>query len=46
MTPGTGHDRDPGQELATWWLARGEDQLPASADWLSAGERGRADALR
>jgi len=58
MTPGTGHDRDPGQELATWWLARGEDQLPAeeqlpagnqlpaAADWLSSGERGRADALR
>jgi 4'-phosphopantetheinyl transferase len=44
MTPG--NPREPGQELATWWLARGEDQLPAAADWLSAAERGRADALR
>jgi 4'-phosphopantetheinyl transferase len=46
VRPGTGHDRDPGQELATWWLARGEDQMPAAADWLSAAERGRADTLR
>ena len=46
MTAGTGHDREPGQELATRWLARGEDQLPPAADWLSAGERGRVDALR
>lgn len=44
--PGTGHDREPGETLATWWLARGEDQLPAGADWLSAAERGRASALR
>jgi 4'-phosphopantetheinyl transferase len=43
---GTGHDRKPGQEFATWWLARGEDQLPAVADWLSAAERSRVDALR
>lgn len=44
--PGTGHDREPGETLATWWLARGEDQLPAGAGWLSAAERGRAGALR
>ena len=37
---------DSRQSLATWWLARGEDQLPATADWLSAAERGRAEALR
>jgi 4'-phosphopantetheinyl transferase len=42
----TGHDREPGEALATWWLARGEDQLPAAADWLSAAERSRAGALR
>lgn len=30
----------------TWWLARGEDQLPTAAAWLSAAERGRAAALR
>lgn len=46
MRPGTGPDREPGQEFATWWLARGEDQMPAVADWLSAAERGRADSLR
>jgi 4'-phosphopantetheinyl transferase len=46
MTPGTGPDREASQALATCWLARGEDQLPAAADWLSAAERGRADALR
>jgi 4'-phosphopantetheinyl transferase len=39
-------DREAGQTPATWWLARGEDQLPATADWLSAAERNRADALR
>lgn len=46
MRPVTGHDREPGQAAATWWLARGEDQLPAAADWLSAAERTRAGALR
>jgi 4'-phosphopantetheinyl transferase len=46
MRPGTGRDREPARALATWWLARGEDQLPAAADWLSAAERGRAGALR
>ena len=45
MRPGTSHDREPGQALGTWWLARGEDQLPAAAGWLSAAERDRADAL-
>ena len=39
-------DHEPGRELVTWWLARGEDQLPAVTDWLSAAERGRADTLR
>ena len=43
---GTGHGHQPGEELATWWLARGEDELPAAADWLSAAERSRAGALR
>jgi len=32
--------------LTTWWLARGEDQLPATEDWLSTAERSRAGALR
>jgi 4'-phosphopantetheinyl transferase len=41
-----GSDPEAGQVPAAWWLARGEDQLPAAADWLSAAERGRADALR
>lgn len=39
-------DREPGEALATWWLARGEDRLPAATDWLSASERVRAGALR
>lgn len=34
------------QSVDTWWLARGEDELPATADWLSAAERGQAGALR
>jgi 4'-phosphopantetheinyl transferase len=46
MGAGTGRDGETGQGLATWWLARGEDQLPAAADWLSPTERGRAGALR
>ena len=46
VRPETGHADEPGQALATWWLARGEDQLPGGADWLSAAERSRADALR
>ncbi len=44
--PGTERDHESGQALDTWWLARGEDQLPAAADWLSEAERGRADMLR
>ena len=43
MRPGTG---EPGQALTTWWLARGEDRLPAAGDWLSTAERSRAGALR
>jgi len=35
-----------GGVTATWWLARGEDQLPAAVDWLSTAERGRVAALR
>jgi 4'-phosphopantetheinyl transferase len=38
--------REPRQALATWWLARGEDQLPAAVDWLSAAERSRLGTLR
>jgi len=44
--PGTGRERQAGQAPATWWLARGEDQLPAAVGWLSAAERSRAGALR
>ena len=33
-------------ELATWWQARFEAQLPAAADWLTAAERGWAAGLR
>jgi 4'-phosphopantetheinyl transferase len=39
-------DGERPQAPATWWLARGEDQLPAATDWLSAAERGAAAALR
>ena len=39
-------DGERRQAPATWWLARGEDQLPAAGDWLSAAERGHAGALR
>ena len=46
MSSATGPDHEAGQAPATWWLARGEDRLPATADWLSAAERSRADALR
>jgi 4'-phosphopantetheinyl transferase len=41
-----GSDPEAGQVPAAWWLARGEDQLPAAADWLSVAERGRAEAMR
>jgi 4'-phosphopantetheinyl transferase len=46
MGPETGRDRETTQGIAIWWLARGEDQLPATADWLSPAECSRADALR
>ena len=39
-------DGERRQAPATWWLARGEDHLPAATDWLSAAERGHAGALR
>lgn len=42
MGGGTADER----ELETSWLARGEDMLPAAGGWLSAAERGRADAMR
>lgn len=32
--------------LVTWWLARGEDDLPLLGEWLTAAERSRAEALR
>ena len=32
--------------VVTWWLARGEDRLPAAGEWLTAAERGRAEGLR
>lgn len=32
--------------LATWWLARGEDNLPPPGEWLTAAERSRAEGLR
>jgi 4'-phosphopantetheinyl transferase len=44
--PGAGDDRQSGEALATWWLARGEDELPVAADWLSAAERRRAATMR
>jgi 4'-phosphopantetheinyl transferase len=34
------------EDLETWWLARGEDQLPGIGDWLSAAERARAESMR
>ena len=44
--PGTERNREARQVPAPWWLARGEDRLPAAVDWLSAAERSRADTLR
>lgn len=35
-----------GSGPATWWLARTEADLPATADWLSGPERSRAASLR
>ena len=50
-TPGSSRPaRQPGpragQELATWWLARGEYQLPPVGEWLTVAERRRAAGLR
>jgi 4'-phosphopantetheinyl transferase len=44
-----GRPADRGDEpnvTETWWLARGEDQLPAATSWLSPAENDRAGALR
>ena len=46
MRAAASRDHEPGEELTTWWLARGEDQLPAAGDWLSTAERSRAGVLR
>jgi 4'-phosphopantetheinyl transferase len=40
------HEPSGGEVPVTWWLARGEDQLPPMGEWLSAAERGRAEGLR
>jgi 4'-phosphopantetheinyl transferase len=45
MTPGSRHDNDDHAGLATWWLARGEDNLPPPGDWLTAAERSRAESF-
>jgi 4'-phosphopantetheinyl transferase len=34
------------RELVTWWLARGEDQLPRMGEWLTPAEHSRAAGLR
>ena len=44
--PGNGEDLRDGDGPVTWWLARGEDQLPPVGDWLTAAERSRAAGLR
>lgn len=44
MTPGC-CDRDDPSGLVTWWLARGEDELPLVGEWLTAAERRRSEAL-
>ena len=46
MTPGTRGDHDGGEGVVTWWLARGEVQLPPAGEWLTAAERSRAEGLR
>jgi len=35
-----------GAGLATWWLARHEEQLPPAGGWLTPAERGRAAGMR
>lgn len=39
-------DLDDRAGLVTWWLARGEEQMPPAGEWLTAAERSRADGLR
>jgi 4'-phosphopantetheinyl transferase len=42
----TRHDPLDGEGLVTWWLARGEEQLPPIGEWLTVAERSRAEGLR
>ena len=35
LTPGRRHDPHDGEGLVTWWLARGESQLPPMGEWLT-----------
>jgi 4'-phosphopantetheinyl transferase len=44
--PGNRDDLRDGSGLVTWWLARGEDQLPPVGEWLTAAEYSRAAGLR
>lgn len=44
--PGNGDDLRDGGGLVTWWLARGEDQLPPVGEWLTRAEHSRAAGLR
>lgn len=46
MRSGVQHDPHDSGGLVTWWLARGEDQLPPMGEWLTAAERSRAEGLR
>ncbi len=42
----TRHDPLDGEGLVTWWLARGEEQVPPIGEWLTVAERSRAERLR
>ena len=44
--PGIGGDPEDGGGLVTWWLARGEDQLPPVGEWLTPSEHSRAAGMR
>jgi 4'-phosphopantetheinyl transferase len=44
--PGNGDDLRDGDGLVTWWLSRGEDQLPPMGEWLTPAEHSRAAGLR
>ena len=44
--PENGDDLGGGGEHVTWWLARGEDQLPPMGEWLTPAEHSRAAGLR